>query len=157
MSKHEDPFLNYFFVPLYVADTKWSFMPMTLVSAMTLGNSFHFIPYFRVLLATNVGSPQFGFGFLALCQKLKTKKPQPTTTLKESVGGIFFLVLLGLAENGRVFQSLGLFLYNGRIFFFFFLLLNMAMLEPEDRSLNCSLLSSVETVKYLTVTIPVAG
>lgn len=81
-------------------------MPVTVVSAMTLGNNFYFIPYFRGVLATNVARhpSQFGFGLLALCQKPKLKKPQPTTTQKmKGVLFAFFSVLLGLTENTRVF------------------------------------------------------
>lgn len=149
MSKHEDPFLNYFFVPLYAADTKCSFMSMTLLSAMTMGNNFHFIPYFRVLLATNVGTPLVWFWSPFLCQKSKNPNQQQQQQKKKVFW--FFQCCLGWQKTPGFSQCLGLFLYNGEGIFFFGL--NMVMLEPEDRSLTCSPLCSNDT-EILTCDYP---
>lgn len=116
MSKHEDPFLNYFFVPLYATDTKCSFMSMTLLSAMTTGNNFHFIPYFRVLLATNVGTPLVWFWSPFLCRK--SKNPNQQQQQKKKVFW-FFQCCLGWQKTPGFSQCLGLFLYNGEGIFFF--------------------------------------
>lgn len=133
MSKHEDLFLNCFFVLLYTADTKWSFMSMTLTSAVTLGNNFQFIPYFRVLLARQ-------FGLFPLCQKKKKKFL------------LFPSVLFGLMETTRIFLiHCTLSLLMEELFF----VLKLIMLDPGDRNLNPSLSSSSDAPKCLIVMVPV--
>lgn len=155
MSKHEDPFLNYFFVPFYVTDTKCSFMRMTLVSAMTSGNNFHFIPYFRGVLSTNVGMPQLDFGLLALCQK-QTNKQKPNQQKQHKKWKTFCLgflqCCLGWQKTPGFSQSLDSFFIMEEFYFF-----SSEYGHARTWGLKPSLfsaVSSVDTVKYLTVTIP---